>query len=677
MNRRFLYIFIFTVSSLYGQEKDTTITNNIDIQKELQEIVVTGQISPKLKEDAVQKIKVIGSKEINSGLFINLADVLSKQTNIRINQDNILGSGVTLQGVSGQNVKILIDEIPVLGRLDGNIDLSQINLNNIERIEIVEGPLSVDYGTDALAGTINIITKKEYFDPSVVNFTSYYETVGRYNNNILFANNFNNITSSFELARNYFSGWSENNEFSLLPQSEPADTNRFKTWKPKEQIFNKLQISSKQTKYNSRGYFEHFYEKITNRGFPRSPYFETAFDDYYYTYRTNVGADVDYNLPKSDLKILFAYNYYKRIKNTYFNDLTTLNTNLINDDSAQDTSVFQNITSRLVMKSSYQDNIHYHVGVDMHMQSANGKRLKENYQDQSDYALFSNIEYLINKKLLVKPGIRLIHNTQYKAPIIPSFNVLYDLYFLKVRCSFAKGFRAPTLKELFHDFVDINHNITGNSDLLAEESNNYRLNIDYSLNIKDYKLSWDMTAFYNEINNKIDLSSMMNNTLQYTYFNIGQYTTKGVSSNIRLFTSNIVINLGAASIGRYNNILEEENSSQNFIYSKELNLSTFFRVKSDIELNVFYKYTGSTPYYTTNNDESIVEYSNDSYHSLDASINKIFAKYNMQLVIGVKNLFDVTSIRSLINNSSVHSSNSNSLNIGYGRSFFTTIKINI
>ena len=44
--------------------------------------------------------------------------------------------------------------------MNGNIDLSQINLNNVEQIEIIEGPLSTIYGTDALAGTINIITKK-------------------------------------------------------------------------------------------------------------------------------------------------------------------------------------------------------------------------------------------------------------------------------------------------------------------------------------------------------------------------------------------------------------------------------------------------------------------------------------------------------------------------------------
>ena len=77
------------------------------------------------------------------------------------------------------------------------------------------------------------------------------------------------------------------------------------------------------------------------------------------------------------------------------------------------------------------------------------------------------------------------------------------------------------------------------------------------------------------------------------------------------------------------------------------------------------------------NNDNLVDNTNDSYHSLDALINKDFTKYGMQLSLGVKNLFNVTSISRVVSNSSVHSSTSNSLNVGYGRSFFATIKINL
>ena len=58
--------------------------------------------------------------------------------------------------------RILVDGVPVIGRLDGNIDLSQINLENVDHIEIVEGPMSVIYGSNALAGVVNFILDTDF-----------------------------------------------------------------------------------------------------------------------------------------------------------------------------------------------------------------------------------------------------------------------------------------------------------------------------------------------------------------------------------------------------------------------------------------------------------------------------------------------------------------------------------
>ncbi len=53
--------------------------------------------------------------------------MLTNELNVRLSQDNVLGSSLSIQGISGQNIKILVDGVPVIGRLDGNIDLNQIN----------------------------------------------------------------------------------------------------------------------------------------------------------------------------------------------------------------------------------------------------------------------------------------------------------------------------------------------------------------------------------------------------------------------------------------------------------------------------------------------------------------------------------------------------------------------
>mgnify|MGYP006265328017 FL=1 len=167
----------------------------------------------------VNKIKVIDREKIEAIGAVNLRDVLSNENNIRISQDNVLGSFMSLQGISGQNVKILIDGVPIIGRLNGSVDLSQINLNDIERIEIVEGPLSVNYGTDALAGTINLISKKKTSDGFSVNLNSYYESIGQYNFDGTISYKQNNNQFNFSAGRNFFDGWDPNDPFLEFPVS--------------------------------------------------------------------------------------------------------------------------------------------------------------------------------------------------------------------------------------------------------------------------------------------------------------------------------------------------------------------------------------------------------------------------------------------------------------------------
>jgi outer membrane receptor for ferrienterochelin and colicins len=82
---------------------------------DLDEVVITGQYRPVKKSQSVYAIKTISAKEIEDRAAINLRDVLQNELNFRVSRDNILGSGLSMQGLSGQNVKIMIDGVPVIG----------------------------------------------------------------------------------------------------------------------------------------------------------------------------------------------------------------------------------------------------------------------------------------------------------------------------------------------------------------------------------------------------------------------------------------------------------------------------------------------------------------------------------------------------------------------------------
>ena len=111
----FLMLSFFS-HALFSQVQDSSIiqSKKVSLKKNLAEVVVTGQLSQVNAKDAIHKIRVINNKILTSGIFNDLSNVLEKEINVRISQDNILGSSISMQGISGQNVKILINEIPVI-----------------------------------------------------------------------------------------------------------------------------------------------------------------------------------------------------------------------------------------------------------------------------------------------------------------------------------------------------------------------------------------------------------------------------------------------------------------------------------------------------------------------------------------------------------------------------------
>ena len=675
MRTIFILIVCFVFQTVYSQDKDSLLVKkqHINFKKTITEVVITGQLTEKLAEDAIHKIRVINSQTINSGIFQDLGSLLEKELNIRLSNDNMLGTNISIQAISGQNVKILIDDVPVIGRLNGNIDLSQINLNNIERIEIVEGPLSTIFGTDALAGTINIITKKDISYKK--SFSTYYESIGKYNYDLILSNQFKRNLLIYQFGRDYFNGWSDGQEFKLIPVREIANDSRNKLWNPKEKFRHKLSYNIRESNYTINNHIETFYEKIINLGLPREPYFENAFDEYYHTYRTNFGSNININNKKDQVKILLAYNKYKRVKETFYTDLTEISKILVADQNAQDTTYFNTLLAKMIMSNNQDGRLKYQIGIDLQYHTVGGQRILSKYQEQSDFAFFSTIEYKLNSLIFIRPSARIMHNSKYNAPFIPALNILYDLQNYKLRLSYAKGFRAPNFKELFLDFVDVNHNIVGNNLLLAEESNNYHLSTSTKHQLLQTKINTDISLFYNTISNKIDLVNSAVNTEEYSYFNIDKFITKGISASSRFTIRNTEINFGTSYIGRYNDLYNLSDASE-FNFSMDYNINAIVLLGNKNKLNIFYKNNGKVPNFIIENNTTIKSYS-ESYDLLDISLNRRMYEDLLIITLGAKNLFDVKNIKLSGSGNNIHSSDSKKMSVGYGRTIFARINFRL
>jgi outer membrane receptor for ferrienterochelin and colicins len=208
----------------------TTLQNRsysmVNSTQDVKDVVVTGQYAPGAPQKSVYQVKVLTAETIKAKGANNLREALQNELHIDLGQDQVFGSSMSINGISGEGVKIMVDGVPLVGRLDGKLDLSQININNIERIEIVEGPLSVIYGTDAMGGVINIITKNFQQQKVNLNLKGYYESVGQYNVEL-------NTGFAFKKNQVYLSG----GRYFFDGYTTLDSIARFMEWKPKEQYF--------------------------------------------------------------------------------------------------------------------------------------------------------------------------------------------------------------------------------------------------------------------------------------------------------------------------------------------------------------------------------------------------------------------------------------------------------
>jgi len=629
----------------------------------MSELVVTGQYAPESVDQSINKVRIIDSKRIQAQGAVNLQEVMEQEMNIRVSQDQFLGSSMSIQGLSGENIKILVDGVPVIGRQNGNIDLSQLNLNQVERIEIVEGPMSVNYGTNALAGTINIITKQPT-EKLAGSITSYVENVGQYNVSGQVSTTVKKTNIGFHGGRNFFNG------FSL------SDSGRVQQWKPKEQFFGGISIARKikQTTLSLKS--DGFQEKLIVRGAPRAPYYETAFDDYYYTTRFTNQLSIDHQYKKPwKLNIVAAYNHYKREKIGFLKNLVTVENQELTAPESKDTSVFNLMMSRGSISYVKEDaKINGQLGYDINIEQSRGKRIEDQTREIGDYALFGSLSFDPVKKLSIKSGIRYAYNTQYSSPIIPSVNLKYQASeHLSFRSSYGRGFRSPSLKELYFLFVDINHNIQGNQNLLAETSNNYMLQMTYKRGIKRGVYDFNLGGFYNDVSNQIALTLVDQASQLYTYQNIGQFYSNGINFSSGFRYKTYKTHFGYSYIGRYNINHETNPEIQAFNYSPELVGNFIYEVEEwRTSFSLFYKYNGKLLGYQLSDFGDVTSFEIPAYSMMDASITHLLFKKRLNLTGGVKNIFNVTNLQSNVSGG-IHQSSDGTTSIGWGRSFFIQI----
>lgn len=667
----------------YEDATDTTMV----AEEELAEYVVTGQYTPQSLKNSVYKITVINQEKIQAKSATNVQQILNTELGIRYNNDMALGvSDVAMMGMSGRNLKILIDGVPVLDRGDMRESLNQIDISQIEKIELVEGPMSIVYGTDALAGVINIITKKTKAASWQLSARLQEETVGKEYKPM----------GTKGLHAQYLSGQWDNGKWNVLIGMNHyafagfgGDAyNRNHSWKPKEQWMPSMKVGFRNAAFNIYYRPDYLYETIWAKGAINQDTYK-GLNKQFVTHKWSHQLQSSFFLnDKTTLNAIGSYADYTRTTTTRIKNFATQEEMLSTGVGEQDVAAFKSVNFRSTLQYAYSRKFSFQPGVELNHETASGDRIAGN-PAYTDWSGFLSAEYKPNNKLNLRPGVRITKNSLYDAPpVIPSLNTLY--HFNKrysLRMSYARGYRAPALRELYFDYVDANHNLKGNPDLEAENSHSFTGSLTYSTVYDGTKaINSEVGAFYNRFDNLISLAADPNDPTQYININIDHYRTSGISMKNRFRSETIEASINGLLLGQYNTVKDNpavalDGSIPDFNWSPELSFEfSYLFPKTQTRITAFYKFTGSRQSYNYDTDTtanyalSIVKMM--PYHYADFSISQKIND-NLRLLIGARNLFDVVDIRNTgVSAGGVHTSGGTT-SFGYGRSYFLCLTFNL
>lgn len=680
MGRILLFISLCCSQWLQAQENPDSLVWAVDLSN----VVVTAQYAPTDQRQAIHPIKVLDQALISRRFSATLDKVLGYDAGIRIRQDMILGSAMSMQGQDGQRVKILLDGVPVIGRMNGNVDLNQLPLHNIERIEIVEGPLSVQYGTDALGGVINIITRSSQLKRWESSLRSSYESLGE-------------TRLDGSLGAWITPKWLVQAEGGVLDfKGFGYLDERDMLWNPKTQ--NHFGINTRfrpNDRHDIRYRYHQLDEEIENLGILRRPQFKPyAFDDYYYTARFEHSLNWKANWFEEQLytELILADNAWDRVKKRQRTDLENGEFLLIAGE--QDTNRIEALHFRATAATSLKKPINGMIGTELRREIARGSRVNDpkesarGYSRIDDYAFFGSMRHQPIQRLHGEFGLRWAYNTRFNTPIVPSLHLKANLSSnWTSRASWARGFRAPTSRELYFEFVDANHIIFGNADLRPETSDNFQLSLDWEQKTENRLLRFRLMGFYNDVRDQIGIYEFYEKdgeripaqgdtiTLNFAHFNLAHFRNHGLQGQVNYNWKGWQLQGSLLINGIHENESQRDQSIPDVTYVREYGWDISYQVPKYLTTFSFMgrHFDRLVTYYPEpeNGVTVIRQRIQDGFSLMDLQVSQPFLKSRIRLHGGVRNLLDAQRTGVLDNGASLqHNSGSGEMPISPGRTWF-------
>lgn len=695
-----LFIALVFCAKLMAQEVQKEKPN------ELSEVVVTGQFEPESIKKSVFNVRLISSEDIQNLAANNLADVLSQYLNIRVRPNGNDGrSTVSLFGLDAQYFKVLVDNVPLVSEsgLGNNTDLSQINLDDVAQIEIIEGSMGVTHGANAVSGVLNIITKKMSNSKWNIRTTIQEETVnnefsffdkGRHIQSVNISHNINqNWFVSLGMNRNDFRGFLDTKKGKNYSEN---DLLRGYQWLPKVQWSAKALVSYHKNNFRFFYKFElmdenvDFFNSAVQSGYNSElGSYRYAFDKRYLTNRNfhNLNATGKF-LCKLNYNVSVSYQKQQRNLEDFRYYLPTQkeSENSIEKDQAMEVLYSTGTLSNFFDSSKVDFQLGYELSNNLGyslVEEANNLRVPIQKR-LTNYDFFLSSKIQASNRFSIRPGIRFSLQSQFDNQYATSLGLryLFDTG-IEARASLGKSFRTPAFEELYSKQIFDGHHFTGNENLIPETSTSYEVSLKKNTVVDSgLQISNALTASFLDINDRIDMALVRFNSEtgnpEYEYINISRYQMRNLSSINQFKKDNWTFHFGASLIGISQQLDNRVFSSDDrFLYSFNLNSMISHSIpKWNSVFSIYYKYNGKSQRFVAGNAEFLLS-EMESSNWVDASFRKTFFKNKLDATIGARNLFDITSVnQTKANEAGGHGAPSQIL-LAYGRSYFFKLTYNL
>ncbi len=579
-----LILSCFIVIAQNKQLPDTTFS------KELNEVVVTATRNERKLGNVAVPVNIISQKTIQQAASVRLKDILQEQPGLFLTSG--FGVGIQMQGLNPDYTLILIDGEPLVGRTSGVLDLNRVTTGNIKKIEIVKGPSSSLYGSEALAGVINIITDKTY-DPKINASVRY----GTYNT--LDAN----ITASTRIGKlgiSAFINQYNTDGYSIRPYSVERSKLPISRTTPQLQfnypVNDKTNISL-SIRYN----YEHIKNElaVSNNG--------------QVTYSNGREINKDLNITPTithvfSKKLRSALHLYA----TRFEGSQKLNVSGgqgYDDYFLQQFYRAENQTDYTITK-----NISLVAGIGYLKEFVNSSRYDDkNSRKENEVKYgFLQTEWVPFKKLVLIGGFRYDDNKVYASAFSPKIAAKLTINDkLSFQASYGKGFKAPDFRQLYLNFTNTSagsYSVFGaleaqhiiqlldDAGLIKQyEDDFYKLKTlrpEYSNGFNagftvypTKKIQWQVNLFRNDIKDLIEarlVATRQDNTQIYSYVNIQRAFTQGIETNIKyIINPNFTLNAGYQFLQTADKDELKKVKAGNYYYTRDANNYSVLLKKND------------------------------------------------------------------------------------------------